>query len=169
MRWPASWSAAAPRATSAADRSRCPVPDGPASGCSTGPSWIRRSGPKLSRPPTAITGRTAKKTRCQLQVVLSQAAMVGPMKAGSTQANDIHVIITARSRSSKTRATSTITARFMVPPPRPWTKRPAISTGMLGAIPAITRPAAKTRKPTISGCFGPTRSLAWPAATMAKV
>jgi len=169
MCWPATWSAAAPRATMEAERNRCPVREGIASAPSTGPSGVRRSGPKVSAPPTAITGRTEKKTRCQLQVRLSHAAIVGPMKAGSIQAIDIHVIIRARSRASKTRPMMTITARLSVPPPSPWTNRPATSTIMLCAVPATTIPTAKTMKPTTRGGFGPNRSLACPAATIANV
>ncbi len=95
--------------------------------------------------------------------------MGGPMKAGSIQAIDIHVIITARSRPSNNRATSTITVRFMVPPPRPWMKRPNSRIGMLGADPATTSPRANTMKPTTIGNRGPTLSLARPATTMATI
>ena len=95
--------------------------------------------------------------------------MLGPMKAGSIQAKDIQVITTARSRASNTRATRTITARFIVPPPSPWTNRPATRTSIVGAVPATSSPTAKTANPTTSGSLGPKRSLACPAATMANV
>ena len=53
------------------------------------------------------------------------------------------------------------------PAPSPCRNRPATNTGMFGASPATTVPAAKTPSMIANGRIGPTRSTARPVSGMA--
>jgi len=65
-----------------------------------------------------------------------------------------------------TRATATYSATVCPPAPSPWISRPATSTSIVGASPAITRPTTNRATATYSGAFGPHRSLHAPTATI---
>ena len=54
-----------------------------------------------------------------------------------------------------------------MPPPKPWTNRPATNTSIVGASPATTSPAAKAATPVQSGAIGPLTSLHLPLSTVA--
>jgi hypothetical protein len=63
-------------------------------------------------------------------------------------------------------ATTTYRATVMAPPPSPWTSRPATTAHMVPAVPATSRPSAKTATEASSGPTGPRRSDQFPAPTM---
>ena len=59
--------------------------------------------------------------------------------------------IRGRSRSGMLRPIATYAMGGIVPAPRPWMKRAAMSTGMLGARPPISRPIPNSASPSANG------------------
>jgi hypothetical protein len=52
------------------------------------------------------------------------------------------------------------------PEPKPWTARPAMTSGMSVATPAISSPTTKKPMPAMSARVGPCRSASPPASVM---
>ena len=92
--------------------------------------------------------------------------MAGPISPGTTQAVDITANMRGRQRSGYPREIATYATAGTTPAPRPCTARPATSTAMLGAVPPMTRPAAKNARPASIGQPSGTRSAQVPASTM---
>ena len=92
--------------------------------------------------------------------------MTGPISPGTTQAVDITANMRGRQRSGYPRDIATYATAGTTPAPRPCTARPATSTVMLGAVPPMTRPAAKKTRPASIGQPSGTRSAQVPASTM---
>ena len=55
---------------------------------------------------------------------------------------------------------------WIVPAPRPWTKRAATRKGMVGARPPARRPMANSPRPAANGTARPPRSIAPPTTTI---
>src|SRR5207245_1742393 len=137
------------------------LPPGP--GVAGAPS--ARSAGTVRAAASTTNGRRPANTRRHVDDAAMNPAAAGPTIAGRTQALDMIANIRGRSVSEYARAMLAYVDAMIAPEPMPWMSRPATTTSIAGAVPAIARPSAKSDRPVAYGSSVPRRS-AMPPATI---
>ncbi len=100
-----------------------------------GASATFRSAPRVSAAASAISGSRPRKTYRQPAASPTVPAIAGPITPGRTHAVESIANMRGRRCSGRVRPMATYAIGWIVPAPRPWTKRAATRKGMVGARP----------------------------------
>ncbi|PWV57656.1 hypothetical protein BDW27_102530 [Nocardiopsis sp. L17-MgMaSL7] len=167
----------ATRADTACWPDRC----SPSSAAAATPAQTRRGSngepppcpfPARRATPTSITSDTADPTRTSANTTRQCTACTrspetsGPTTDGSNHARVSDPNMRGRSSSRTDRAMTTYRTTESIPPPIPWSSRPATKTPIVGAATHSASPRRNAAPPNTSGCSGPLRSAHVPPRVM---
>ena len=126
----------------------------------------RRTAGTTSVTATTTNGIRPRNTQCQESSSVSRPATGGPIRAGSTQAEDISPNTAGCTRRGYTTEISTNTATVRQPAAAPCNTRPTSSCGIVTAVPATSRPAPNSSGELINAPRGPRTSHQRPPSTV---